>query len=818
MVLVHGERRAIRRWIVWCAVLWVAACDGSDDGVSAGGDFLGVFTAAAVGLGAPYEPAIPVYRDQVLLFSFEGAIDPAPFGGYVQQGGQAQIFLGRTPGLLTIPYRAFADQAAARAALVVSANIASGQQISYIVGVALDDPNSLVLDPRIDPAYGLALGAAPGYPTGTATEYVFRIPGDSALRAGGGRPSAVGVAAGASLPVSLQPGGPGTPTVGFTVVDAYVPDPTPPEVLSITPLSGVVGDATSPMAATDGFLIRFSRRVTAASLAPTSNVVLRNLDVAVGSTPVVLQASLTPYDVYAGGPCDPLSVAGSSEAYCLLPSPDLGPGVGPNEGYDVEVRVGSFGNSSLAPIRGDDLGATAGPPLANSLAASFKTAPCPSCATVSKSVLETFTATTFFDPSFAGTFGTGRWNSGSASGVLTGRPIAGSALGTDPSSLGTRLQILVDPQPLGVTPPGLFSPFDASLAATTACGQNCGSSGCNLGVNPGGGSHIMHLFESSEFNDTRDALELVEWAPVGGVTVGTTYPAMSIWAGLTGLNAPLSGTLPPSPFNPGLLSAYGVNYGAQATGLAGTTLLPFQSSEPSIFEVTPVAQGGNNVNGRVRVFGAAAYTVQSAASTFYPYPLFTTPFDFSTVATTTTPHGNLVLEMNVETGTQCANFHRYRATAIAPVRRIIGVPLSQVPTGNTQIAAAGGFDVYRLRFTFVGRRSSVRSLWYDTTSAAPTYVGFTTTPSAVPGVVGGQPAGTRSRWTLEGFSGVVPPSASTVPSFSGTGIDEAGVLQSAALTGMTNAGCRYFRFRVDLMANTATNELPSFDTVQVLFQ
>ena len=63
---------------------------------------------------------------------------------------------------------------------------------------------------------------------------------------------------------------------------------------------------------------------------------------------------------------------------------------------------------------------------------------------------------------------------------------------------------------------------------------------------------------------------------------------------------------------------------------------------------------------------------------------------------------NLLIEQNIETGNQSPNFNRYRATANTPVRRLIDGPLSQVLAGNCSFNHGGGFDIYNMRFTFVG--------------------------------------------------------------------------------------------------------------------
>ena len=127
-------------------------------------------------------------------------------------------------------------------------------------------------------------------------------------------------------------------------------------------------------------------------------------------------------------------------------------------------------------------------------------------------VFEGFYNTAQRDGTFVPTFGQpARWSDPSAPSQLVGRAISGSPTGTTPPTLGTRIQLVVDPQPNTTSPAGLFSPFDASAASS---GGQCGPSGCNLGINPGGGSHIMHLYESGDLANTEDSLEQIEWSPI----------------------------------------------------------------------------------------------------------------------------------------------------------------------------------------------------------------------------------------------------------------------------------------------------------------
>mgnify|MGYP003575806426 CR=1 FL=1 len=75
-----------------------------------------------------------------------------------------------------------------------------------------------------------------------------------------------------------------------------------------------------------------------------------------------------------------------------------------------------------------------------------------------------------------------------------------------------------------------------------------------------------------------------------------------------------------------------------------------------------------------------------------------------------------IIEMNVEPGFQLANFNRFRATANTPVRRLIGAPMS---TGSS-VAALGGFEIYHMRFTFVGIEAQAQSAFYDSAARGAT--------------------------------------------------------------------------------------------------
>jgi hypothetical protein len=402
--------------------------------------------------------------------------------------------------------------------------------------------------------------------------------------------------------------------------------------------------------------------------------------------------------------------------------------------------------------------------------------------------LETFGATTMRDATFVQTFGTqqARWHAGTAPGMLAGRALSGSPAGP----LGTRVQFTVDPQPPSQVPAGLFSPFDASAAGS---GGQCGTQGCNLGpgINPQGGSHIMHLYEASELSNHEDSLEQVEWAPVNFSTVATVYPNYRVWCGVTSITAPMSGGAA------GMNPVFDMNY----------LLTPYQTGIP----LQPGCGNPAFPNARkVHCGGPAPYVVSQSVTQFYAFPPFSPCFDFSTSTGASGAGVNLLLEQDIAPGSQAPNFSRYRATAFQPVRRLLDRPLSTLPNPSVCPVNQGGtFDIYKMRFTFVGLAGQARSLWYDTGLVDPTYQSFILSPP-----LGSQPAGTQSTWILEGTD-VANPQPATIGA-SGVYINAAGVTNPAVLSG-TLAAQRYFRFRVELRGNNVTNAAPSYTSVSMVF-
>lgn len=393
-------------------------------------------------------------------------------------------------------------------------------------------------------------------------------------------------------------------------------------------------------------------------------------------------------------------------------------------------------------------------------------------------ITETFSDTLNLDTTFVPRFTTAGWNSGFQPGFLSGAPLVGSPLATylGTGALGTRIQVTVAP-PENFTF-GLYSPFDSSA-------NNLGPA-----VNPNGGSHIMHLYEGVDLGNLRSSLELVEWGPLNNAVFASVYPQYRAWCGMTSIAAPMGG----GPFQ-GLIPIYRINY----------NLPTIQPADPG-----NLSAPGSTIGG-VAVGGPQAYATAAAFTTYFPYPLLSPPFDYLGGGPGA---GNLVFEQNVEPGALVSNFHRFRATAVAPARRLIGAPRSS----GQPSAAAAGLDIYHLRFTFVTLEGSARSKFYDTgilAPAAPVFSALDLNPS--PAV---QPLGTRTLLEVEGADAIVSPSMPSGPTTGflpyWNGDPLGGSFNPLALLNPGNpaapqlSGRRFFRFRATLRGNNLTNAIPRY--------
>jgi hypothetical protein len=766
------------------AIASFSGCGGSGGGGPDGVQLISIsFLPAMPGPGGGPNGTTPLpesFRNQALLLQFEAPLDASVFGGFHPQGGAPTEFSGASgDGVAPVPYHAFADQVAAQISVQLWFNAPLGPMVpSYVVGRHRDLPDVVVVDPVVPSMNPFSLPASPGLDP--LQEYALIIPATNDLRFGGVAAAPFGPNP-ASLPLVLPPSSPLPPVPAvWRAITAFAPDPVPPMILAISGV-GAAGTVQDPIPPAGSILLTFSKSVSGASFVLGQNVVVRNADVANSQFPLGLEVpgTLTPFT--PGFTND--------SAWVFTPAMEYGPGILPGQGYDIEVRVGSFGDPQVPSILGlpTGLGGTQ-LPLANSLAQTFTTAPCAGCALPVMGAIG-FASLAMLDGTFVPTFGGPcRWNAPSAPGQLAGREISGSAAGTTPATLGTRMQIVVDPQPPSTIPAGLFGPFDASLANS---GGQCGPSGCNLGVNPNGGSHIMHLYESADLGGIEDSLEQFEWSPVNSVAFATVYPNYFLWCGVTNIAAPLVG----GPF-PGMTAVYDANY----------VLTPYQTGVP-----VPVACANPTAVNPRKVPcapGALPYVVQLATTSFFPFPTLFPCFDFATVGGASGPGVNLLIEQNIAPGSQLPNFNRYRATNFTPVRRLIGRPLELVTPPLCSFNEGGTFDVYRARFTFVGLVAQCRSHWFDTGTANPSYVDFVLTPP-----VSAQPPGTQSVWVVEGTDVSNPGPGTFGPS--AVFVDASGAVNPAALTVIQ--GLRHFRFRVELRANNLTNQVPAYTSAAMTY-
>lgn len=774
------------------AALILPGCGGGGGGGGGGssnslGLLIGVSFIGFATVPSPTGPnaGVPlprVFRDETIEFRFDGQIDAGILGGFFSPNGTPVEFTGISANPQSgVPYYAYADQNLARASIEIRLNEAGGALLqSYIVGRHKNKLDTIVVDPKVSATNPFGLGFNDGFLS--QREYTYRIPPNSLISAGGATAQPVGVSP-LLLPVILPPFTP-QPTLSLVFLsnNATGPDPIPPAVVSITTLSGSAGTSVDPMDADEVIRVEFSKPVDPSSLDQLENFVVRNTSLP--NSPLV--------------PGVPVIAAATPFIVDFVPASTYGPGP-----YNIQIRVGSFGNQALRAITGFPQG-TQGVSLAlsNSLERSFVTEACPTCAGT-LTVVESFATQAQRDGTFQPTFNYVGWANVTPLGSLCSDPITGSALapfsqGSIPG-LGTRFQRVLNPAggfpgTIGATPnpAGLFSPFDTNQAGQFLAG-----------VNPAGGSHIMHILEAVDLGNPRASLELVEWGPTAQNVTTTTYPNYYAWCGMTTTTAPITC---PAGVN-GMSSVYATNY----------NIVPQQSPDPLNLALPPQncpfpLTVAPNTNGGVRVNGPIPYTTAVALTTYYPFPVFSPPFDY---IGTGTGSGSLLFEQNISPGQQRVNFNRYRAQAVAPVRRVIGAPktlTTNCNSGNPN-GAGGGCETYDMRYTFVNIVSSGRSSFYDTsivTPQVPTYDDFRLTPAPQ-----AQPASTSALWELEGANAIANPNqpsgATTgfMTYWNGTpanGVENPLVLNNPTQpTALQLTGRRFFRFRVTLRNDPVNN-------------
>lgn len=791
MVRFHPRYRALVGLGFLALCVAATSCSGGDSG--GGGAPAGIGSLLATSFSAFVDPTgaiqlSPVFVDQTLTFQFDGPFDPGIFGGFLADAGGAPVeFLGVGPTLVgAVPYYAFNDQAAARTSLQIRENVQGAPLLaSYVVGRHRDDPDTLVVDPKVPAQNPFGLPANGGYLI--QTEHTYRVPAvNGIVLASGAMAQPVGVDP-AQLPIVLMLPLP-VPSPVFAVGASGGPDPIPPEVVAIEALDGngqpVAGTPGDPLPAQDGTIrVTFSKPIDWTSVDPLANLVIRNLDVTTSGNP---NGIVVPGNFFSGPPLSP--------QLTFAPTPTWGPGVSPTVGYSIQVTVGTSGDPSLPPILGLPSG---NPPtqhtLANTLVATFVTEPCVTCQ-LGIPISESFDTNLQEDVAFLPAMGRALWNDASSPGTLSSGAISGSPLASfsgAPQNLGTRTQVNM-PIGTGTTLPLTTVPF-AGLPEPFANLSTPGGGGTGLG------SHSQWLVESVDLGSPRASLELIEWGPVGNTVVPTTYPQYQCWAGMTSIAGPITC---PSGIS-GISTIYSINY----------DIAPLQPPDPMNLNPNQVSNPGA---GGVLVSPAQGYAVMPATTAYYPFPVFTPPFDYIGSGAGA---GNLLYEINIEDGMQLANLNRYRATAFVPVRRIVGLPISS----GSITANGAGCDTYDTRFTFVNVLTSTQSLFYDSgvVTGTPTYQFISIVPSP-----SNQPGLTFAQWEFEGATAIAGPGAPVGPT-SGfltywTGTPVAGFFDPAVLSVPSNpsapqlTGNRYFRFRTTLRNDSVQNESQTYDSLVVV--
>ncbi len=769
-----------------------AAGGGNADGVLEAVSFIG-FSTMPSGVGPNGLASLPqVFVDQALEFTFDGPIDGGIFGGFVQQGSDNRVFLGKAPGTAsTIPYFGYVNQTLAAQSLQVRINAAAGATLpSYIVGRHRDKPNTIVLDPRVPPNNPFGLPPLPGFPINA--EMTYRIPATNSFLFGGTPARPIGTDP-FLLPVIVPAFSPQPDlSVVFRSSAATSPNPFPPEVVSIEAFSGAAGTVADPINCDDPIIVTFSQPIDGTTIDQLKNFTIRNLSA--GGTLVPGQPIVDPLD---------------ATVLTFVPQPGYGPGP-----FDIEVRVGR--TAGLPQEDEIDGLAQGSPPVAIPLLAPqtriFRTEvdpTCPGSITVAEDFIDTLKRDA--NPGAFVVFNQANWNAAAAPGALVGSFIDGTPLATftgNPLGLGTRFQRMLTLalgcfNSGGTCPAGLLAPFDSVLQ--------------NAGTNPMGGSHLMLIWEAADLGSPRAALELIEWGPVMNNVRGTTYPGYTAWCGMTTI-VPGGGGVNCTAGGVGLSTFFGANY----------DVIPQQPVD--LLNANPPANNGSGtpntcpmttlpvplLGGGVRVGGPMDYVTNIFTTTYFPYPVFTPPFDYIGSGTGAR---SLLFEVNILPGPQLSNINRFRAAGAAPGRRVIGPPkaMSPIPNPNcfngpVNVGQSSQCEFYDMRLTFVDMVSHAQSQFYDTNvpmGAVPVYNGFNLSPSPF-----NQPANTSAIWQLEGANAISGPTSASGPTsgfqtfFSGTpanGVQNDAVLGAMGGGPLTLAGRRFFRFRVTLRNDNLTN-------------
>lgn len=749
--------------VAGCAVV-LAGCGGGGDGGGGGSGAATVTQTSFQGSPSTIGGPIPsIFRDEVLLVTFSSPIDATNFGGLYTAASATQptTFLGTSSQSLSgVPYNAFADQAAARAAVQLYDDATSTQITNVVIGRSAVNSNVLVIDPVVNAGNPFSIPPSLGF--GTNLQVDVFIPAASGLRSGGTSVLTFG-ALPPQLPPAFAPQPP--PSTLLRTGTSFAPDTVPPIVVEIS-TNGLNGAATTtPIADNDVIRVTFSEPIDPATINLQTNLIVRNLSVQTSTDPsgIIVPTILTS--------------DASGTVYFLTPQPSFGQGP-----FQIRVEVGGSGLALADQIKDLASGASATQnSLANSATVTFTTI-FNAAAVAGVSINERFDGVvnnTTQDTTFVGRFNNARWNVNN-SGRLEAFPISGSS--TPGTPLGTRMQFSIQPNTPGPVT-AFFSPFDSNTPPN------------QFTFTPNGGSHSQFLYSAGGTeiqNQISDTVELVEWggAFTQGVPFAFTYAGFQMR--LSHTTADPLGTF-------GLVTVFASNW--DFDNPQNEFIMPTTHPGSLPLNETPIT-----------VVASSPYVVPAISSTFVPYPSLNPLFDFDDFGRTEinalsnmAQQPNLLVDIDIPAPVGASNnfvFGNFPMTPI-PIRRLNGAPGSTLAGNSDNVAC-------HARFTFVGRNSSARSIFYDLGALAQdaNFQVLTMIPS-----LANRPAGTtivvRAEATDAVSGGMPVAGGNTSPVTPRVIYDRNGNFNAANLNLMD--GRRFIRIIIELESNTMTNVGPFLD-------
>ncbi len=786
------------------------ACGGRGGSGGGGTDLVSVFASfggsgVIQGVGPP-----PILRDDALEFDFGGDIDDGIFGGFIVDSGsmtpttfQGARRLNDAGGIIPVPYFAFADQAAARAALQVLDNTVVPVNGTHpgIIGRHATKLNTLVFDPNVTPNLSTLFGLpiSPGFEGNR--QYDIFIPNNSGIMINGQPFTTFG-----SPPPVIPPSSSNqfSPSTLFVTGPGFLTRPAP-RVESITSvyLESINGSpGIDPIPHDDVLIVRFTESIDPATVNAQLNLVVRNTDVLLPPTQptgIIVPATIVP--------------DAALREYRITPSPSFGGGpfsiVLTIEKFDETIPAENAKNMTGLPqgASGVPLPIQGTTPSAIGViaTATFTTIPEPGQPTVA-SILEgfdnqdQFAAATPVVP-LGGIANVAEWSNidqmtGLSTSQLRGLTIDGTPIAPNLGVLnpGRRVQF-------AITPPGVVNTGNAfCMTALCTYSSPFDDNLINNGVAPNGGGRLQSIYLTSGAGSVSampagltDTFELIEWSPFAQTASPVVYNGFQIRAGHTTRNPNVAAATPT-----GLDSAWDMNY---------------DMSNPQNEFLNPAAHPvvGNPLytpnRSPILAFGPAPYPTNAVTlnGTFVPFPRLTLPFDYRDqqrevsvalpggpvapnpvfefitpephITNTTTMFVNVVVGTNVLTAT--------------PFARNFGRSSSPISAGKDPV-------VIHMRFTLAKQMSIATSNFYDTSQLNPTYTAFEISPDVL-----SRPANTQIKVELASKNSSTAPVAEADWE---TYISLNGVTFINALTNVS--GKRYLKARFTFSSDLLTNTTP----------